>query len=407
MAKKIILFVILCILILDLSQSTSFISEYVLFVISIIFSVYIISLKNKINTKVLLFSLAWLLINFLVYAMLGKQLLLLKSIRFITNFILLPYFLHVYYGKIFLFKLEKIVFFLTAISLPLYLLNILFLKSFNSLASPFETFTNPDLLDNPNYWSIGLYTNGIEQIYGGISVLRNCGFMWEPGYFAVIIIWAMMFHWLISGVKIDKKTIIYSTAILTTFSTSGYLALFVLLSSIFLKNVSFAKLSLLFVFIYTFVFAVYSLDFVGGKIESNLQVAGTSEFNYDPNYKAVKLNRIQIAKYDLVRVYKYPWGFGHYDRLSFEGVDVIGTNGLTGLLRIWGVPVFFYIMYCLIRYLKIFNLGKNNPKILFLFFTALLIVFFSQSVHYNILPYLLIVSSMTFIPEKDVSRREF
>ena len=41
---------------------------------------------------------------------------------------------------------------------------------------------------------------------------------------------------------------------------------------------------------------------------------------------------------------KYPFGFGFYDRISFNNVDVVGTNGITGLMRIWGVPLFLYLI---------------------------------------------------------------
>ncbi len=388
-----------------MSRSTSIESQLWLLYITFAIVPYFIISKKQFNSKVIILGLAWLIINIMASYIFGKELREQSIIRFIANYIFLPFFLLSIYGKSFLLKLEKFLFILTTISLPLFLLNYLFKSSFDQLTPVFKDFTSPTLIANENYWSIGIYVSGILQTYDKITVLRNCGFMWEPGYFAVTIVWGLIIHWLSKGIRFDKKFIIYAIALFTTFSTAGYIAFFLLVIAFYLKDVSLIRIFSLIAVIFIFYNYIYSLEFVGGKIDLYTEGVQENKANFEKDYNAIKLNRFQIAIYDINRVIRYPFGFGYYDRTSFEGTDVVGTNGLSGLLRMWGIPVFAYFMYLIYKFFWIYNFGKNNRKTILILFIALMLVFFSQSIHYNILTYFIIISSMTFKPDYEAAAK--
>ena len=392
--KVLSLYAITSIVLIEIANTTSFTISYLLAAICVLMTMYYVITLKEINFRVILLFGVWIVINVASSSYFGLSLKLGLTLRYALNLVLLTWFIVDIYGNKFLEVLEKIIYYLTFISLPLYALNFLFKSEFDQLSSIFEGITNPNLLANVNYWSGIVYVNAISQQYGSLELLRNTGFMWEPGYFALIIVFALGYRWLNYGIKFDKHFYVYFTAILTTFSTAGYFALLVLISAYFLKKSSIKNVLLVFGISIIFFIYVYQLDFMRGKIDIYLTAIAANDFNYDVNYQSVKLNRIQIAIYDVYRVIRYPFGFGLNDRVSFDNIDVVGTNGLSGLLRMWGVVVFFYFMKLIYNYhnqQNKANLGWNSKMLIYL---SLLLVFFSQSIQYNILTYLIISSAI-------------
>jgi len=123
----------------------------------------------------------------------------------------------------FLPKLVNIVYILSLISLPLYSLQLV---SFSNMFTLIESIQNsiPFLAnDGGKYANILIW--GIE---GGGAELRNCGFMWEPGAFAAILLLPIMFELSNNKFKINMKLTVMIIALLTTLSTMGYIGLIVI-----------------------------------------------------------------------------------------------------------------------------------------------------------------------------------
>lgn len=89
------------------------------------------------------------------------------------------------------------------------------------------------LADNPSVFYIhtGFYTiNWIPNYVWGLSLPRNAGFCWEPGGFSVLLVLAIYINFILKKENIlSWKNILLFVTLLTTFSTTGYLALFGLL----------------------------------------------------------------------------------------------------------------------------------------------------------------------------------
>jgi hypothetical protein len=290
------------------------------------------------------------------------------------------------FGWSFWVKFEKIVFYLTLISLPIFLFNVLLPSYFESLLNIFRPLTNERFYrfdEFRNYWSAIVYVKAMKADF----LYRNCGFMWEPGSFAMIIIWGLGFNWLTNGIKIDSKTIVYSVALITTQSTAGYIAFFILILALYVKKISIQNVLLIFAFVYLFIGYIYELDFIGGKLDTYLYAASNDVLNYNTKFGAYKVNRIQILQYDLIRVLEYPLGYG----FNYQG-DIISVNGLSSALLMWGVILFSYFIFLIRKFYSLANYYMISNKSVILLFLGLLIMFFSNPINQSIFFYLLIAT---------------
>ena len=346
--------------------------------------------------------IAWIMVNLIAVLFSGNydfSLITPRVVRGLFIFILLPYLSLNIIGFTFWDKLEKIVFYLTVVSLPLFLLNSLFYDNFNAFKSIFHPLTSHSFLifesDRP-YWSALLYTNASKE---GTEYIRNSGFMWEPGAFAMMIIWALVYTDITSSCSV-KKRIIYILALATTFSTAGYLAFFVLLiSNYFKKNTSLLKVLVVSITLFMFYFYIYDLEFMSKKIEYYATAYEENKLIYSPTYELIKVNRLQSLYYILQDLIKFPLGKGRVLNTDFSSQPIIyGTNGLGHLLVMWGIPIFIYMMILVKRYLTIYNFSNTSNHRLIFLMIAMLIMFFSNPIEKNVFIYLILFSPLIFRP---------
>ncbi len=140
--------------------------------------------------------------------------------------------------------------------------------------------------------------------YDQVHVYRNAGFVWEPGAFGCFLIIALFLNFLNNDFTYDRKTIIMIIALITTLSTTTYLALAIL---IFLSyrvrggRWNIALISLLVLMVGAFIY----LPFLGDKIKDTYEqdvvvLDDVEEFNYEIQYYLdyggqVRLNRFSSA----------------------------------------------------------------------------------------------------------------
>jgi hypothetical protein len=390
-------------IILIASKATALPIGYSLFMISIIFIGNHLLKHRNVDKIVIYLSIIWMLINATHALVFSVKFDFLFNVRFILIYLILPSLILKTYGFDFLLRMEKIIFKLTLISLPLFLFNNIFNGFLSNFRNIFAPFTRDALLSNPGYWSIGIYTN-IEATasIGQISVIRNAGFMWEPGYFALVLVFALLIHWKRQKMKVDIRATVYIVAVLTTFSTAGYFSIFLILISLFSKKINFFNAAFIIIISSIFVNNIYKTSFMKGKIDNYLIAVYDDKFNYAHQYEAIKLNRFQIALYDIDRIKNYPFGFGSNDRYNFGEVELLGTNGFTGLIRVWGIPVFLFFIYAIYKFVSI----NNQPlfKIqLFLHLFSLIVVLFSQNIQNNILFYFIVLYGYVYTANKEMA----
>lgn len=114
--------------------------------------------------------------------------------------------------------------------------------------------------------SLIIYTVEFDKTYG---LNRNPGPFHEPGAWAVFLILALIFESLRSNRLFTIRGYVLLASLVTTFSTAGYLALFILLSFYFLTNKQLSGLTKLSGFIIAIPLAIwlfFSLEFMQEKI---------------------------------------------------------------------------------------------------------------------------------------------
>jgi len=163
----------------------------------------------------------------------------------------------------FFYKFVKITYYLALISIPLFLLQILFPSELFQINN-FLSSLYPRLLQfgGQSYSNSIIFTFRLDQ-----HLLRNCGFSWEPGAFGFFLVLATLFHLVLqTKLKIDKVFVVFTIAIITTFSTTAYIGLITILIYYTLNSQKIKIAALLTLTIPIFIFMI-NLPFMKDKVE--------------------------------------------------------------------------------------------------------------------------------------------
>ena len=199
--------------------------------------------------------------------------------------------------------------------------------------------------------SLGLYTITPNNF-------RNSGMFWEPGAFAIYLVLAFLL--LVGNLSFFAKRLVVTavliTAIISTYSTTGYITFFVFIIAILFRRTSIkAFLSTLPFVALVMVgasIAFEKLDFLGAKIESQSLGAqeqsgefGNSRFQsliFDSHY-ILKHPLIGNGLHQKTRYADHPWL--HDEQLGHG-------NGFSNFLASFGVPMFVVMAYLIVRYAR-------------------------------------------------------
>ncbi|HET7819532.1 MAG TPA: hypothetical protein VFL70_09515, partial [Bacteroidia bacterium] len=177
---------------------------------------------------------------------------------------------------------------------------------------------------------------------------RNPGAFWEPGAHAIFLNIALIFNIFITGKLMNKKNILFTIAIISTLSTTGFVGMFILIASFFLVTGELSKKAfILIMFAPLAIYLFFTLDFLGSKISQNMEL------------KDDTTSRFGSAAADLEDFSTSPligWGKGEKrfggKEFTFFTVEQHRNNGLTNVLATYGIFAFLTLLY---NYFKTFN----------------------------------------------------
>jgi hypothetical protein len=396
---KILNNLIVLITLLTISHSSIFSEKY--FVIGFTFFLLIIFyLRNhKFDKKLFNLIFLWYLINIIAIIILGGQTIpFVRISSSVIVFILFPYLVIKIIGIEFWGILDKWIFNLTTLSLPIFLLNFLAPSFFDNLFSVFHFISNKAF--SFPFWSALIYVN-TPDIQG---VTRNCGFMWEPGAFAMMIIWNMIYDWRIKGLNLNSRFYISALALVTTFSTAGYLAFLFIVLGKFIKKISFINILAIVIFGYFYMSVVMKQEFMGDKLSNYITTYQMDNLHYSEKYDLVKVNRLQGFYYSVMKTIRYPFGYGVISNKDYTNdVEIYGTNGLGSILTMWGVIPFIYFLYIVFRFMDLITLHKIRKLTSHSFFIAILLMFFSNPISRNTFIYLILITFLIHNKQKEIN----
>jgi hypothetical protein len=314
--------------------------------------------------------------NLIFLALFGLHVLVYD--KFILG-VLVAYFMRIYFAY---FTVRII-----GPNIDKYVVNQIYFFSIISLVVTFAIFINPALADyinsnivpffdqitlfQPNRKHFILYT---MELGWKVEIPRNSGPFWEPGGFVIFLFIAFTFNIVRTKKIISKKNIIFLIAILTTQSTTGYLALFVFICVYIIISykkiytiISVPILILLFMNVYS------QLDFMEEKVNKMYNESKTAG-------KQKVYSRIVSGQVNFQNFLSSPmFGIGRFFEIAEE--ENSGNNGTTLLLAEFGLIGFgYYFLMMIFSYRRYCKIHDYNPNYALAVVAGLLVLGFSQGI---------------------------
>lgn len=227
---------------------------------------------------------------------------------------------------------------------------------------------SPILLENSagnSDYSLILYTlnyvpAGGNELYGNIC--RNSGCAWEPGLFSVMLCIAILFN-IYQNKKIifNKRLTILIVALITTFSTTGYIVAIIIFACYYLfsKKISICK-RIIYICLITFAcINLYNLPFISEKISNNADTESFSTTDvaavewYETEGRTFTVGRFEGIMLDYMNVQDKPiMGYGLMRESSYVykkvSEAIITSNGIIKPIAQLGIilgVLMFILMY--------------------------------------------------------------
>jgi hypothetical protein len=274
-------------------------------------------------------------------------------------------------GKEFVPKYVKTMRFICIISMGAYAL-------FNIMPGLYE-FMARNSFENKGEWA-STTTIFIYQFSPINLITRNIGPFWEPGVFGIFINISLFFKIFVLREKLNRS-LFEILSVITTFSTTNYLILFVLLTCYY-AFYSEHKIRLVYLvsFVTLFIFVFLNSDFLNDKVMTQFEEAKIIEsVNYEPRFVSI------IRDYDDLRK-TWVTGTGFYlpNRFHYSPWRTYSNCGFTDIvvkLGLLGSLFYFILLYRGTS--KIFGYSSNGSAILLniVFFMALFIAGISEMVY--------------------------
>lgn len=378
-SKKIDFLFILLIILISSSSSTFVRSDYLTAILGLflfLFSLF----KSGLDSKF------FLVLGFLIFFLVSELIFfgnfnLTAYIRLASMLIIVYVALH--YIDDFWVIFEKIMYKLVILSLIIFPIQIFFSEQLLVLITPINNIINPsDIKQNFANGSLSMLIYTFHHTWFRDELeIRNSGFMWEPGGFAAMIIIAIVILYLRNGFKTTnlKRYFIYFAGIISTLSTTGFIALllfFVIISFESYKlNIFKGVVLTLFTFV-TFYFII-QLPFISDKIVhqySNVRIAQVYNTTIDTRQS---LGRFGSFHSGLITLKEYPLtGIGLDDNRRPGSIDEFNwTNGLIDYLLKFGIIGFIILTFNLYKSLikiKVIHLRKTSIILLIIVFLSVL-----------------------------------
>lgn len=390
----------LSILIIGFSVSiiNIFSSKALLFIVTAVLGAYTLLKYRKIDNYILYIILFCTIVQLIAMARFSEFTVhrFLSFAQFITR-VLLSYFIIKIGGKNFLNYFERLSFLFILIGLPIFLLSNFYPESISWL-SRFDVNSIP-IQKEYGGWNLVFY------VQSGWAGFRFCGYAYEPGGMAMMIILGLLIYILREGIKLNWNILVYCIALILTFSTTGYIALFLLIIFYFLNQMKrkYLVVNMFFLFLLGFyvIPLVWEQEFMKEKLTEYTrrhQEVVSSEEGYS-GVRLKNVGRISAAYIYLSDTFRWPLGHGttvNGRTKNAKGDLVSGANSVFGFLLAWGIVGFIYYFRVMIRFFK--GLGFfHNYKYSWFLVLPFLIVFASNSMLDSPLFYIFPLFSIVYL----------
>jgi hypothetical protein len=216
---------------------------------------------------------------------------------------------------------------------------------------------------------------------------RNNGPFWEPTVFATMLVIAQIFNLLLNKVLFNKKGIIFTIAILTTFSTTGFIAYFLLLFFYFLlsdKIRFFTKAIVATGFLILSVSLFTNLPFLSEKIDNEIEKTDyeIDQYGGDSRLASAVLDIREVSEKGVYMLFGK--GLVADSRIGGTDKEVLRNCGDTAILIEWGIiftAIFIWLLfYSFLQLTRHFDIHWGFSVI----FTLIILIFGFSEVYFNL-----------------------
>lgn len=303
--------------------------------------------------------------------------------------IICGYLLIKYYGRDFIIYYDKVIFFLALASLFFWVIE---------LAGGTELLLeSPLLLENTagnSDYSLLVYTlaGRAGRLYQE-GLIRNSGCAWEPGLFSTMINIGIVCRIYMNHGQLklfDYRFLILVAALVSTFSTTGYMTFFVIIGVHIIKSYKmsiFRKVIVGITFSYL-AYSVYQVPFLSEKIDEASDVNSFAYYsndklsNRDENFTVDRFEGIYLDYLNLQKDPIVGYGANREESYVYKYISpfILTSNSLTKPLAQYGLPLGLLVLFLLFIGTREISRYYNpsNPNLLF-------IAIMLSSVSYNML----------------------
>lgn len=320
---------------------------------------FIFCYKNKIAIKK---NFIYTIIAYSIYAVLtfiNNRLISLMWYNQIVTFLFIAYIICLGYKKQFFALYETIVYHLSIIAIIFWCVYLITPGVVETIVSIFQFDKNySEGIDSKN---MIVYTllGADRQTNGYISLLRNAGFAWEPGAFSCMLCLAIYCNILRTNFRIkhNKQLIIFLFALVTTFSTTGYMIFLCMVFMWFILNKKYS----VGIILVPLIIVIFQLKFVQEKMVDEFTNVDNVNIEQFSGEQTVALGRFASLKYDFAEFLRHPiLGLGGYSKgtwLAKMGYNIATISGIGKLLCMYGIIITIIFFVLLFKSAKI--IGKK------------------------------------------------
>jgi len=384
-------------LLLSASANILSLSDISWFAILLFMVIYAISKKMLLQKDMKLIGLFMLV--YLVYVVLRNLLITNLESQYLISDLIFP-FKYVLLSFIYVVIMrEKTMDYLVKVIVQLTIIGFVFYAI--QLVAGDLIYNFSESLGLPKANTIPGYTNFvIFSFTKGRHDYRNSGFVWEPGAYGCFMIIALFFNLLKDKFKFYKNSMILIAGIITTFSTTDYFALLILLFLAYRYRVPKFNLWIL-VMIPSVVLLILFVPFLGDKIagiytddmDGLKHLKEISQYHLKHN-EQIPLNRFASMSYIWDNI-----GSGlllglsnKYDEILNKTYNVNISNGIFDFLAKFGVIGLFFLVYSYVKFCAAF-LKKNE----FIVYSVLIFLVISFGEPILFLPLVLLFLFLPYI----------
>jgi len=266
-----------------------------------------------------------------------------SDIVFLFKFILTSFLYCALLKEKAIYYLNKVIIDLAILSIPLYCLQLIS----GDLVYAFGKLIN---LPYPHFDG---YVNFLVFTYVKVHTFRNSGFSWEPGAFGFFLIMALLMNFFLNNFTFDKKTKWLTLAVITTLSTTTYVA-FVFVLLLYLRAKGVRIMNILVFVIPLLIVLASSVPFLFGKIAdtyyrdmSDMKNIETLSKTYMEMGQVMPLNRFASLLF-LSQTFglKLIWGISnsYQDSIPILG-NISISNGIFAFCAQFGMVGLGFLMY--------------------------------------------------------------